>query len=83
MARIDRRSALCGVTVPVFIAMTAVDALVSPAAILRAARWIPGAELLRFGPEARHELLREADPIRSRVLAAIAGFLDRVAPARM
>ena len=81
--RIDRQSVLGRVSVPVFIAMTTADALVSPAAILRAARWIPGAELLRFGPEARHELLREADPIRSRVLAAIAGFLDRVAPAGM
>jgi lysophospholipase len=38
--------------------------------------------MVAFGPEARHELLREADPVRARVMAAIAEFLDRVAPRR-
>jgi lysophospholipase len=66
----------------VFIAATSADKLVAPAAIARAARWLPHAELLLFGPESRHELLREVDPVRQRALAAIDEFLDRVAPAR-
>ncbi|MFC3593911.1 alpha/beta fold hydrolase [Novosphingobium piscinae] len=80
--RIDRRAVLARVTTPVFIAATRADGLVSPAAIRRAAAWLPQAELLLFGPEARHELLREADPVRDRVLGAIDDFLDRAAPAR-
>jgi lysophospholipase len=79
--RIDRAEALAGVGVPVFIAATGADRLVSIAAIDRAARWLPHAELLRLGSEARHEVLREVDPVRDRVLAAIDEFLDRVAPA--
>jgi len=35
-------------------------------------------KLLRW----RHELLREADGVRDAVMAAIAPFLDRAAPAR-
>lgn len=79
--RIDRREALAGVSVPVFIAATTADHLVAFAAIDRAARWLPRVELLRLGPEARHELLREVDAVREPVLAAIDEFLDRVAPA--
>ena len=80
--RIDRADVLGAVDTPVFLAVTRADALVSPAAILRAAQWLPRAELLAFGAEARHELLRESDPIRDRLLQAIDDFLDRVAPAR-
>ena len=82
MGRLDRRDVLGAVTTPVFIAATRADRLVSPAAIFRAARWLPHAELLAFGAEARHELLREVDVVRDRVIAAIDEFLDRVAPAR-
>lgn len=82
IARLDRRAVLQRVQVPTFIVATRVDGLVSPAAIARAARWLPRAELLCFGPEARHELLREADPVRDRVIGAIDDFLDRAAPAR-
>lgn len=57
------------------------DKLVRPAAIREAARRLPNAELLRFGNEAAHELLREVDPVRDRALAAIDDFLDRHAPA--
>jgi len=82
MRRLDRREALEGIAVPTFIVATSADRLVGPAAIERAARWLPHAELLRFGPEARHEILREADPVRDRALAAIDDFLDRAAPSR-
>jgi len=82
MRGLDRRKALARVKVPTFIVATAADRLVGIAAIDRAARWIPGAQLLRFGAEARHEILREAVPVRSRALAAIDEFLDRAAPRR-
>ncbi len=81
MRGLDRREVLARVTIPVCIVATAADELVGIAAIDRAARWLPQAEYHRFGPEARHEILREADPVRDRALAAIDGFLDRVAPA--
>lgn len=82
MRGLDRREALEKVTVPTFIVATSADKLVGPAAIERAARWLPGVEFLRFGPESRHEILREADPVRDRALAAIDDFLDRAAPSR-
>lgn len=81
MRVIDRRALLSRVELPVFIAATSADRLVDFGAIARAARWLPHAQLLRFGSEARHELLREADPVRDRVMAGIDEFLDRVAPA--
>ena len=70
------------VTVPVLLLGTRHDGLVRWPAIARAAARLPHAELLAFGREARHEILRESDPVRDRALAAIDDFLDRVAPAR-
>lgn len=67
--RLDR------VAVPTLMLLAEADRLVDPdAAALAGARI--GARLVRFGPEAAHELLREADPVRLRALAAIDGFLD-------
>jgi lysophospholipase len=43
---------------------------------------LPRGELVEFGRDAAHELLREADPVRDHILAQIDCFLDRVAPAR-
>ncbi|RYY33462.1 MAG: alpha/beta hydrolase, partial [Sphingomonadales bacterium] len=34
----------------------------------------------RFGDEARHEILREADPVRDRAMQAIDRFLAASAP---
>jgi len=82
MRGLERPGVLEAVQVPVFIAATTADALVSFPAIARAARRLVRCELLTLGPEARHEVLREADPVRSRVLAAIDAFLDRAAPAQ-
>ena len=69
------------VTIPVLIVASSADRLVSFAAIERAARRLPNAELVRFGADAAHEILREADPVRDKALARIDGFLDRVVPA--
>ena len=74
-----RRGMLERVKSPVLLLSTDHDRLVSPGAIAQAALRMPRAELFRFGAEARHELLREADPVRDRALAAIDDFLDRVA----
>jgi len=70
------------VETPVLLVGTSNDKLVEIKAIREAARRLPRGELLMFGEEARHEILREADPVRSRTLAVIAEFLDRTAPRR-
>ncbi|HET9628443.1 MAG TPA: alpha/beta hydrolase [Novosphingobium sp.] len=80
MAALDRPDVLARVAVRTLFAATDADRLVDYGAIARAAGWIPGARLLRFGPEARHELLRESDPVRDRLLASIDEFLDQAAP---
>ncbi|MFA7604491.1 MAG: alpha/beta hydrolase, partial [Novosphingobium sp.] len=78
---LDRPGILEGVETPVLILGTTADRLVEFGAIARAARRLPHAELLRFGAESRHEILRETDPVRDAALAAIDAFLDRAAPA--
>jgi lysophospholipase len=80
--RLEEPGALEAVGVPVLILSTAADKLVSHTANLAAAQRLPKGELVAFGPEAQHEILREVDAVRDRAMAAIAGFLDRVAPAR-
>lgn len=77
---LEAPGAMEAVDVPVLILSTSADKLVSHAANLRAARRLPRGEMVAFGPEAAHELLREADGVRDKAMAAIAGFLDRVAP---
>lgn len=72
--------ALESISIPVFLFGTTADRLVDYGAIERAAQRMPRAQLLRFGDEARHEILREIDPIRDRAVAAIDEFLDRTAP---
>lgn len=78
---LDRPGALESVRTPVLILATSADRLVEYGAIERAARRLPHGELVRFGPEARHEILREADAVRDAALSAIDAFLGRTAPA--
>lgn len=77
---LEAPGALEGVDVPVLIVSTSSDKLVSHPANLRAATRLPRAELLALGEEAHHEVLREVDDVRDRVMATITEFLDRVAP---
>jgi lysophospholipase len=77
IASLDRPGVLESVAVPVLLLAPRTDALVSAPAIVRAAARLPQAELVSFGPEAHHEVLREVDPVRDRALAAIDDFLDR------
>lgn len=79
---LERRGMLEAVTVPTLLLGTSIDGLVSWPAIRRAAGRLPQGELVTFGPECRHEILREVDPVRGRALAAIGDFLDSHAPAR-
>lgn len=70
------------VATPLLLLVAEADGLVDPRAALRIAPRLPDAELLRFGPESAHEILREADPVRNRALGAIDGFLDKRVPRR-
>ena len=67
---------LARVDLPILILGADRDRLVSPAAIRRVAAALPRAELEMF-PDAAHEILREADPLRDRALARIDAFLAK------
>jgi lysophospholipase len=78
---LSRPGALERVRMPVFLFATSVDRLVGCRAIRRAVARLPNAQALWFGAEARHEILREVDPVRDRALAAMDRFLDEAVPA--
>ncbi|MFN3468157.1 MAG: alpha/beta hydrolase [Novosphingobium sp.] len=80
MLAMDAPGVLEGVKQPVLLLAARYDGLVSARAIERAARRLPRAQLVVWGREARHELLREADPVRDKVMRTIDDFLDRLAP---
>ena len=65
------------VKTPVLLMATTADKLVDTKRIERDAKRLPNAELLLFGDEAAHELLREADPVRDQCMAAIHSFFDK------
>ncbi|QGN55328.1 alpha/beta fold hydrolase [Novosphingobium sp. Gsoil 351] len=83
MRGLERPGVLERIAIPVILVASTGDKLVSFPAIERAARRIVRAELVRFGPEAAHEIFREADPVRTKALRRIDDFLDRVVPAEM
>jgi lysophospholipase len=70
------------ITTPVLLMATSADRLVDTKRIIRDAKRLPQSELLLFGDEAAHELLREADPVRNRCIDAMRLFFDRHAPQR-
>ncbi|KRA84318.1 lysophospholipase [Altererythrobacter sp. Root672] len=76
--QLNRPGTLEAVDTPVYIVATRADRLVGSRAIHHAATRLPRAQTLWFGPEARHEILREADPVRQRALAGIDAFLEEV-----
>lgn len=80
MLVLDEPGRLEAVDLPVLLLAARHDGLVSWKAIEKAARRLPRAQLVSWGREARHELLREVDPVRDKVLQAIDDFLDRMAP---
>lgn len=66
---------------PVLILSTRYDRLVSHQAAVRAADRLPNAELVEFGEDTYHELLRETDAVRGRAMDAIFAFLGRISSA--
>lgn len=68
------------VATPVLLMATTADKLVDTKRVIRDAQRLPNAELLLFGKEAAHELLREVDPVRDKCMAAIRSFFDRYTP---
>lgn len=76
------RGALEAIMAPVLVLGARHDALVAWIAVEEAAERLPRGELVAWGPEARHELLREVDAVRGAAMAAITAFLDRTVPAR-
>ena len=81
-AALERDARLTKVKTPALFLVPEHDRLVEPAAALRVAARLPAAEVVRFGPEAGHEVLREGPAVRDRAFAAMDEFLDRRAPAR-
>jgi lysophospholipase len=78
---LERPGVLEALDLPVLLLATRADRLVGIRATERAAARLPRAEALFFGPEARHEILREVDAVRDRALAAIDAFLARICAA--
>jgi lysophospholipase len=60
---------------PVLMLIAEADKLVDPRAALRLAARLRNAQVVRFGTESAHEILREADGVRNRALSAIDSFL--------
>ena len=79
---LEAPGALEKVDVPVLIVSTSSDKLVSHAANQRASERLPAGRLYEFGDEAAHEILREVDDVRDRMMDEISTFLDEVAPSR-
>ena len=73
LQRDDER--LAALRTPILMLVAERDGLVNARAAIDVAGRLPSATLLRFGREAAHEILREADPVRQRALAAIDAFL--------
>ncbi|MEP0393402.1 MAG: alpha/beta hydrolase [Erythrobacter sp.] len=68
------------VEVPVLIASTSNDKLVSHPANIRAVERLPNGRMFELGENAHHEVLRETDAVRASVMVAVAKFLGEVAP---
>lgn len=78
--KLEAPGAMEKVNVPVLIISTSNDKLVKHEAAVRASTRLPHGELVAFGDEARHEILREIPAVRHRAMQAISEFLNRVVP---
>ena len=78
--KLEAQGAMEKVDIPVLVVSTSNDRLVKHESAVRASERFPKGELVEFGEEAHHEVLREVSEVRSRAMRAIAEFLDRVAP---
>jgi lysophospholipase len=71
---------LASLMTPILMLVAERDGLVDPTAALAVADRLGAAEVVRFGRESAHEILREVDPVRAQALAAIDAFLAAHAP---
>jgi len=76
IAGLRQKNAVEHVSVPILIVATEGDRLVSPKAIREFAARLPNARLVMLGKEVAHEVLRERDAPRNRLMGEIAQFLD-------
>ncbi len=76
MRKLLRAQTLAPVQTPILMLVAMDDALVNPAMAIKAAGFLPHAQLATYGEEAAHELIREIDPIRDDVMHRIMTFLD-------
>ena len=67
-------------SVPILLLVAENDKLVAPKAAYQITTKLADAQIVRFGKEAAHELLREADAVRNRVIGEIDTFLAARAP---
>lgn len=74
-ARLRADPRLATMRTPVLTLVADHDRLVDPRAAAAVTARLPDALLVRFGAESAHEILREADGVRDRALAAIDAFL--------
>jgi lysophospholipase len=77
IALLRRPQAVEHITQPILIVGTDGDRLVSPRAIRDFAPRLPHAKLFMLDKNAAHEVLRERDELRDRVMAEITAFLDQ------
>lgn len=77
---LNKSGALESLQTPVLIMASTADKLVDTNRSIRDARRMPNAEILLFGKEAAHELLRESNPVRDKCMSAIRAFFDKHAP---
>ncbi len=77
---LEEPGAMEAVKTPILILSTSSDKLVSHATNVRGAARLPNGKLVEFGNEAHHEILREVDAVRDRVMNEISAFLEEVAP---
>ncbi|WP_425228106.1 alpha/beta fold hydrolase [Sphingomonas sp.] len=77
-AALLRDGRLATVVTPILFLVPEHDQLVDPRAALKIAARMPTAEVVRFGPESGHEVLREGAAVRDRAFAAIDRLLERV-----
>lgn len=76
---LDADPGVTAMAVPTLLLIAEADKLVDPQAAVRIGARLPRHRIERFGGESAHEILREADAVRDRALAAIDRFLDEYA----
>jgi lysophospholipase len=77
---LDQPGQIESVQTPILLLAAVADQLVSTKRIIKDNERLPHSEIMVFGREAAHELLREADGVRDQCLSLMDSFLDTHAP---